>query len=182
VRFVVHLGATGRLPCVPHISRNSPLVTEHYNAQKTCTGGKNCFQPENKKKNCPTTRHEGAWWERRYSLYSFSTSALDGGEWSESHTGHALPREKDSRYPLYRRLGETQSRTGHREYRKNLFASAGYRTWNARSSSPQTDTVLTELRRSEFRTIKFVCYQSNWMIECQAMGQGMRTPMKYKIS
>jgi hypothetical protein len=27
---------------------------------------------------CPATRHEGAWGERRYSSYSFSTSALDG--------------------------------------------------------------------------------------------------------
>jgi hypothetical protein len=30
------------------------------------------------------TRHEGAWGERRYSSYSFSTSALDGGEWLAS--------------------------------------------------------------------------------------------------
>jgi hypothetical protein len=29
--------------------------------------------------------------ERTYSLYSFLTSVLDGGEWSVSHPGHALP-------------------------------------------------------------------------------------------
>jgi hypothetical protein len=29
-----------------------------------------------------TPRHEGAWRERSYSSYSFSTSALDGVEWS----------------------------------------------------------------------------------------------------
>jgi hypothetical protein len=29
--------------------------------------------------------------ERRYSSYSFSTSALGGGEWSASRTGRALP-------------------------------------------------------------------------------------------
>jgi hypothetical protein len=28
--------------------------------------------------------------DRRYSSYSFSTSALDGSEWSASHTGSAL--------------------------------------------------------------------------------------------
>jgi hypothetical protein len=28
--------------------------------------------------------------ERRYSSYSFSTSALDGGEWSASRPGHAF--------------------------------------------------------------------------------------------
>jgi hypothetical protein len=37
-----------------------------------------------------TTRHEGAWGERRYSSYSFLTSALDGGKWSASRLGRAL--------------------------------------------------------------------------------------------
>jgi hypothetical protein len=32
--------------------------------------------------------------ERRYSSYSFSTSALDGGEWSVSRPGRALPHGK----------------------------------------------------------------------------------------
>jgi hypothetical protein len=52
--------------------------------------------------------------ERKYSSYSFLTSALDGGEWSASRPGRALPRGKDPRYPLYRRLGVPQSRSGHR--------------------------------------------------------------------
>jgi hypothetical protein len=34
--------------------------------------------------SCPTTRHGGAWGERRYSSYSFYTSALGGGEWLAS--------------------------------------------------------------------------------------------------
>jgi hypothetical protein len=50
------------------------------------------------------TRHGGAWGERRYSSYSFTTSALDGGEWSASRLAALYPRGKDSRYPLYRRL------------------------------------------------------------------------------
>jgi hypothetical protein len=29
-----------------------------------------------------------------YSSYSITTSALDGGEWSASHPGHALPPRK----------------------------------------------------------------------------------------
>jgi hypothetical protein len=53
----------------------------------------------------------GGW---RYSSYSFLTSALDGGEWSASRPGRALPWGKDPRYPLYRRLGGPQSRSGHR--------------------------------------------------------------------
>jgi hypothetical protein len=37
---------------------------------------------------------EALGWERRYSSYSFLTSALDGGEWSVSrpdHTGERTP-------------------------------------------------------------------------------------------
>jgi hypothetical protein len=52
-------------------------------------------------KSSPTTyplRRRG---ERMYSSYSFTTSALDGGEWSASRPGHALPPGKDPRYPLY---------------------------------------------------------------------------------
>jgi hypothetical protein len=43
-----------------------------------------------------------------YSSYSFSTSALDGGEWSVSRPGRALAPGKDSRYPLHRTLGGPQ--------------------------------------------------------------------------
>jgi hypothetical protein len=71
------------------------------------------------KQSSPATHHEGAWGERRYSSYLFLTSALVGGEWSASRPDHALPRRKDPRYPLYRRLGGPQSRSGHRGYRKN---------------------------------------------------------------
>jgi hypothetical protein len=38
----------------------------------------------------------GAGGERRYSSYSFTTSALDGGEWSASRPGSALPLGKAS--------------------------------------------------------------------------------------
>jgi hypothetical protein len=43
-----------------------------------------------KVKNGPATRHGGALCERRYSSYSFLTSALEGGEWSASRPGRAL--------------------------------------------------------------------------------------------
>jgi hypothetical protein len=48
-------------------------------------------------------------WERRYSSYSFTTSALDGGVVSVTTRPRFYPR-----YPLYRRLGGPQSRSGHR--------------------------------------------------------------------
>jgi hypothetical protein len=71
-----------------------------------------------------------------YSSYSFSTSALDGGEWSASRSGRAISPGKGPWYPLERRLGGPQSRTGQRGQRKNPFDSAGDRTSIAGSSSP----------------------------------------------
>jgi hypothetical protein len=41
-------------------------------------------------KSCSTTRHEGAWVERRYSSYSFSIAALDGYVSGRHHAPAAL--------------------------------------------------------------------------------------------
>jgi hypothetical protein len=38
--------------------------------------------------------------ERRYSSYSYLTSALDGGEWSASHPGRSLPPGKEPLVPI----------------------------------------------------------------------------------
>jgi hypothetical protein len=38
--------------------------------------------------------------ERRYSSYSYLTSALDGGEWSASRPGRALPPGKEPPVPI----------------------------------------------------------------------------------
>jgi hypothetical protein len=66
-----------------------------------------------KSKSSPVTRHGGAWGERRYSSYSLTTSALMGMS-GQRHAPAALyPLRKDPRYPLYRRLGGPQSRSGH---------------------------------------------------------------------
>jgi hypothetical protein len=53
------------------------------------------YQTAEKKSN-PPTRHGGAWGERRYTSYSFSTSELDGGEWSASRPSRTLPWGKDA--------------------------------------------------------------------------------------
>ena len=42
------------------------------------------------------------------------TAALEGGEWSAARPGRTLPRGK-TRYPLYRRLGGPQGRSGRPE-------------------------------------------------------------------
>jgi hypothetical protein len=43
--------------------------------------------------------------ERRYSSYSFSTTALDGGEWSASCPGHVLPQGKGPPVPIVQEAG-----------------------------------------------------------------------------
>jgi len=42
------------------------------------------------------------------------TAALEGGEWSAARLGRTLPSGK-TRYPLYRRLGGPQDRSGQAE-------------------------------------------------------------------
>jgi hypothetical protein len=81
----------------------------------------------------PATYHGGAW-GKRYSSYSFLTSALDGGEWSASRPGRALPRGKDPRHQLYRRLDGPQSWSGRRSYRKKIL-------WPCRGSNPDRPVV-----------------------------------------
>jgi hypothetical protein len=52
------------------------------------------------KQGYPSTRHGGAWGKRMYSSYSLLTSALDGGEWSVSRPGCALPPGKGPSVPI----------------------------------------------------------------------------------
>jgi hypothetical protein len=71
---------------------------------------------QKKSKVVPLRSIEGHLGDRRYSSYSFLTSALEGGEWSASRPGRALPpgKEPPPRSPLYRRVGGPQSRSGRR--------------------------------------------------------------------
>jgi hypothetical protein len=64
----------------------------------------------------------------------FLTSTLDGGEWSASRPGSFIRREKAARYPLDRRLGGPQSRSGRRGEEKS-FDPTVTRTLTPRSSS-----------------------------------------------
>jgi hypothetical protein len=86
--------------------------------------------------------------ERRYSSYSFITSALDGGEWSASLPGCAL--SPGERTPgTHWTVGWMGLRVGlYTEVRENiLFACAGDRISIYRSSSPWPGTILAELPR-----------------------------------
>ena len=51
------------------------------------------------------------------------TAALEGGEWSAARPGRTLPPGK-TRYPLYRRLGGPQGRSG----RAEILAPTGIRS------------------------------------------------------
>jgi len=47
--------------------------------------------------------------------YSSMTAALEWGEWSEARPGRTLPPRGKTRYPFYRRLDGSQSRSGQAE-------------------------------------------------------------------
>jgi hypothetical protein len=49
--------------------------------------------------------HTGALGDRRYTSYSFLTSALEGGEWSASRPGRALPPGKEPQVPIVQEAG-----------------------------------------------------------------------------
>jgi hypothetical protein len=53
-----------------------------------------------KKQSSPTSRFGGALGERSFSSYSFTTLALDRGEWSASLPGRALPQGKGPPVPI----------------------------------------------------------------------------------
>jgi hypothetical protein len=84
----------------------------------------------------PTTHHEGARGERRFSSYIFSTSALDGGEWSVSHAGRALSTGKGPPVPIIQEAGWVPEPIWTQRLEGKPLASAGDRTSIAWSSSP----------------------------------------------
>ena len=61
----------------------------------------------------PRTNHEGPEGKQMYSTTLPSTSALVQGFGAQRNaSGRFTPREKKTRYPLYRRLGGPQGRSG----------------------------------------------------------------------
>jgi hypothetical protein len=63
--------------------------------------------------------------ESRYSSYSFSTSALDGGEWSASSPGRALAPVSWPPIPIVQEAGWAPEPVWTETLEKNPFASAG---------------------------------------------------------
>jgi hypothetical protein len=89
-------------------------ITELKNISKTLlthkVGGKE-RELMIKGKVLPRTGNEGPEGELRYNSTLSLTSALDGGGWSTPRPGR-FTLEKETRYPLYRRLGGPQGRSG----------------------------------------------------------------------
>jgi hypothetical protein len=81
--------------------------------------------------------HAGAKEEMTYSSYSFLTSALNGGEWSESRPGRALPT-----VPIVQKAGWASKLVWTQRLEEKSFASAGIKP---RSCIVQSDTILTEI-------------------------------------
>jgi hypothetical protein len=63
-----------------------------------------------------------------YSSYSFLTSALDGGEWSASRPGRALPLGKGPPVPIVQEAGWTPEPVWTQRLEEKSFAPARDRT------------------------------------------------------
>jgi hypothetical protein len=70
------------------------------------------------------------------SPYSFTTWAVDGGEWSGSRPGHALLLGKGPPVPTGQEAAWAPEPVWTQKLEEKSFASAGDRTSIARSSSP----------------------------------------------
>jgi hypothetical protein len=73
--------------------------------------------------------------ERRYSSYTFTTSALDGSEWSASRSGRALPPVMAPPVPIVQEAGWAPEPVWTQRLEEKSFSSAGDRTSFAQSSS-----------------------------------------------
>jgi hypothetical protein len=72
---------------------------------------------------------------------------LDGGEWSASRPGRALPPGKGPQVLIVQEAGWAPEPVWTQRIEEKSFAPTGDRTPIARSSSPSSDTILTELTR-----------------------------------
>jgi hypothetical protein len=103
-------------------------------------------------------RHEGVSGEWRYSSTHSLTSALDGGEWSASRSGR-FTQGKSPRYPLDRRLGGPQSRSGHGMVKRKIPSPR-------QESSPRTPIVQLEAQRYTDWAITGVWYCKEKLLIC----------------
>jgi hypothetical protein len=87
-----------------------------------------------------------AYWGSGDSSTHSLTSALDGGEWWDSRPGLFTPRERVPWYPLDRRLGGPQSRSGRGGKEKNSQLR--------QDSNPRSSFSATSLKYPGFCLVK----------------------------
>jgi hypothetical protein len=109
-----------------------PLILYAKQFIASCTARMSWVQ----KKQIKATRHDDARGERRYSSYSFLTSALDGGEWSASRPDRVLAPGKGPPVPIVQEAGWAPEPVWAQRIEEKSFAPARDRTPIARSSSP----------------------------------------------
>jgi hypothetical protein len=66
--------------------------------------------------------------DRRYSSYSFLTSALEGGEWSASRPGRTLPPGKEPPVPIVQEAGWAPEPVWTQRLGKESSSPVGVRT------------------------------------------------------
>jgi hypothetical protein len=76
-----------------------------------------------KGKVVPLSSIEAHLGDRRYSSYSFLTSALEGGEWSASYPGRALPPGKEPPVPTVQEVGWAPEPVWTQRLEEKSFAS-----------------------------------------------------------
>jgi hypothetical protein len=81
------------------------------------------------------------------------TSALERGEWSASRPGRALLPGKGPPVPIVQEAGWASDPAWTQRLEEKSFAPAGDQTSIALSSSPEPDTILTELTRLLHHTV-----------------------------
>jgi hypothetical protein len=98
--------------------------------------------------------------ERRYSSYSFSTSALDGGEWSASRPGRAFTPGQGPQVPIVQEAGCAPEPVWTQRIEEKSFAPAGdrspvvqpvvrlYTDWATRLLVPKSTHVYVGLHKS----------------------------------
>jgi hypothetical protein len=88
--------------------------------------------------------------------------ALVGGKWSTARPCRFTPREKSTRYPLDRRLGEPQSQSG-RHGEEKILDPSGTRTPTPRSARRYTDWVYPGSGRWGANRNVAICNQAFWL-------------------